>query len=131
MKNIQKLILVSVATFALFSYFKSYAEVDPKQAYQELLEQKAVFVDVRELEEIQSGMIEKALWYPMSRVNQGDQWKSELLTQAKDKNIYVYCRSGRRSESFKNLIKIDHEKVFNVGGFDSLKSLGLPVRQGP
>lgn len=56
-----------------------------------LLGKGAQLIDVRESDEVASGMISGALHMPLSSF---DSFKNQL---AKDKPIVFYCRSGRRS----------------------------------
>ena len=114
-----------------FSACNSEAQVNPQEAYQEVLDQKAIFVDVRELDEVKTGMIAKAIWLPLSKVKENDSWKKEFLASSFNKSIYVYCRSGKRAEIFRTTLQTDNIESINLGGFESLKALGLPTQVGP
>jgi len=82
-----------------------------------------VFIDVRTVEEFQAGHIEGAKLIPVQVL------ADHLADIPKDKQVYVYCHSGKRSakaatllagKGFKNIENI-------VGGIEAWKSAGYPV----
>ena len=78
-----------------------------------LLKNKEFLLDVREEYEYQEGHIKGAVNLPLREIL----GKKDSLP--KDKDIYVYCRSGHRSADAVNFLKsLGFEKVHNVeGGF--------------
>ena len=68
-------------------------------------------IDVRTLEEFESGHIEDSSnieWQEISSITD---------TINKDQKIYLYCRSGRRSQNATNiLIDLGYKDVTNLGG---------------
>ena len=78
-----------------------------------LLKNKEFLLDVREEYEYQDGHIKGAINLPLREILE----KKDTLP--KDKDIYVYCRSGHRSADAVNFLKsLGFEKVYNVdGGF--------------
>ena len=78
-----------------------------------LLKNKEFLLDVREECEYQDGHIKGAINIPLREILE----KKDTLP--KDKDIYVYCRSGHRSADAVNFLKsLGFEKVHNVdGGF--------------
>ena len=78
-----------------------------------LVKNKEFLLDVREEYEYQDGHIKGAVNLPLREIL----GKKDSLP--KDKDIYVYCRSGHRSADAVNFLKsLDFEKVHNVeGGF--------------
>lgn len=78
-----------------------------------LLKNKEFLLDVREEYEYQDGHIKGAINIPLREILE----KKDTLP--KDKDIYVYCRSGHRSADAVNFLKsLGFEKVHNVdGGF--------------
>ena len=78
-----------------------------------LVKNKEFLLDVREEYEYQDGHIKGAVNLPLREIL----GKKESLP--KDKDIYVYCRSGHRSADAVNFLKsLGFEKVHNVeGGF--------------
>ena len=78
-----------------------------------LLKNKEFLLDVREDYEYQDGHIKGAVNLPLREIL----GKKDSLP--KDKDIYVYCRSGHRSADAVNFLKsLGFEKVHNIeGGF--------------
>lgn len=111
----------------LFS-LNAAAESSAKEAYNLMLEKKAVIVDVREKDEIESGMIAKADWFPLSKIESDKNWKEDFKKLAAGKKIFVYCRSGRRSGKVKDILKAEGMESENLGGYETLKS-ELPVQK--
>lgn len=106
------------------------ATVTPKAAAQLVAEGKAVLIDVREPAECaESGVAAPAVLLPKSDFD-GDQkqWK-EFLGTAGDKQLILYCRSGRRSGAVATALAAQGRNVANAGGFNDWKSAGLPVKK--
>ena len=78
-----------------------------------LVKNKEFLLDVREEYEYQDGHIKGAVNLPLREILE----KKDTLP--KDKDIYVYCRSGHRSADAVNFLKsLGFEKVHNIeGGF--------------
>lgn len=57
-------------------------------------DENAVILDVRTTEEIEEGIIPKAMHLD---IYQGQEFMEKLNTLDKTKNYYVYCKSGGRS----------------------------------
>ncbi|WP_335994271.1 rhodanese-like domain-containing protein [Fusobacterium polymorphum] len=78
-----------------------------------LVKNKEFLLDVREEYEYQEGHVKGAVNLPLREI------LSQKDSLPKDKDIYVYCRSGHRSADAVNFLKsLDFEKVHNIeGGF--------------
>ena len=78
-----------------------------------LVKNKEFLLDVREEYEYQEGHIKGAVNLPLREI------LSQKDSLPKDKDIYVYCRSGHRSADAVNFLKsLGFEKVRNIeGGF--------------
>ena len=84
-----------------------------------------VLIDVREPEELKAdGYIEGATNIPMNIL------PSSLNNVPKDKQVVVYCRSGRRSAvSANQLSQMGYTNVKTMsGGINAWKGAGLPVK---
>ena len=69
------------------------------------------FLDVRNPEELREGYAPKTLRVPLSEL------KNRMGELPKDKDLLVYCRSGRRSEvAVKLLMNAGYDRVYNVKG---------------
>ena len=77
---------------------------------------KSVILDVRTDQEVEEGMIPKALHMDIYK---GQEFVSELEKLDKTLSYYVYCRSGNRSgQACSVMQKMGFESTFNlVGGF--------------
>jgi len=72
----------------------------------------ALWVDVREQDEWDSGYIEGALHAPLSALLQG-----ECPSLPKNQDIVFYCRSGQRSKTAGQIFfSKGHRKIFNLSG---------------
>lgn len=133
MKKLNKLFFISLLSLLIFNFFiKNKAEADAKQSYDQFLAGKAVFIDVREEAEVNEGMIKGAVWFPLSQIEKDKTTEIEKIkTITKDKEIYVYCRSGNRSGKVKSYLEQAGLKAVNMGGYNSLVSEKIPTQPGP
>jgi len=81
------------------------------------------FIDVRTVEEFQAGHIEGAKLIPVQVL------ADHLAEIPKDKQVYVYCHSGKRSANAATLLASKGFKNIEniVGGIEAWKSAGYPV----
>jgi phage shock protein E len=133
MKKLNKLFFISLLSLLIFNFFiKNKAEADARQSYDQFLAGKAVFIDVREEAEVNEGMIKGAVWIPLSLIEKDKTTEIERIkTISKDKEIYVYCRSGNRSGKVKGILEEAGLKAVNMGGYSSLVSEKIPTQPGP
>lgn len=106
------------------------ATVSPAEAAKLVADGKAVLVDVREPSEwAESGVAAPAALLPKSEFDEGliGEWK-DFLAKTGDKQIILYCRSGRRSGAVAAALAAKGYKVANAGGFKDWQAAGLPVR---
>ena len=74
-----------------------------------------ILLDVREQEEYDAGHIPGAILIPYTQIEQ----KAEEMLPHKDKQILVYCRSGRRSKiATESLAKLGYTNVKEFGGIN-------------
>ena len=72
-----------------------------------------VLLDVRTQEEYNAGYIAGALLLPYDEINA----KATIVLPDKEKEIVLYCRSGRRSAiAKKSLLDLGYQKVVDFGG---------------
>lgn len=100
----------------------------PQTAYAMMKKDEAVIVDVREIDEMKQGMVKGAKPFPLSKINEDKNWKEDFLKLTKDKTIFLYCRSGVRSEKVKVILQDNGIPSQNIGGFLTLKN-ELPVEE--
>jgi rhodanese-related sulfurtransferase len=133
MKKLSNYAFIAIVGFLVFNFFiKNKAEADAKLSYDNFLAGKALFIDVREESEVKDGMIKGALWFPLSKIEENQ--KAEILRiqeATKDKEIFVYCKSGNRANTVKAYLEEAGIKSLNMGGFSALVKDGLPTQSGP
>jgi rhodanese-related sulfurtransferase len=106
------------------------AKITPAAAAQLVADGKAVLVDIREPAEwAEAGVAAPAVLLPKSDFD-GDkkQWK-DFLAKTGDKQIILYCRSGRRADSVGQALAAEGRSVANAGGMKDWVAAGLPVRE--
>ncbi|QSX35970.1 rhodanese-like domain-containing protein [Shewanella sedimentimangrovi] len=89
---------------------------DPAVAWQKI-QAGAMVVDVRTAEEYAAGHLEGAINIPFERI------AAEFAKRgiAKDAEVVLYCRSGRRSGIAQDSLMAEgYEHTYNGGGFESL-----------
>ena len=104
-------------------------KISAKVAAQLVQENKAVLIDVREKDEIALGMAQPAKWFPSSKLNTAE-WDQFLVGLPKDKEVILYCRSGRRASNVAKILTSKGYKVKNMGAFDSWVQEKLPTISG-
>jgi len=82
-----------------------------------------VFIDVRTPEEYAEGHVQGAKLIPLQEL------EGRVAEVPKDKRVYVYCRSGRRSVAAANLlVKAGYSNIENVeGGIKAWMAADYPV----
>lgn len=93
-------------------FFRMKFDKEMKEVHQEMIEGKDFFLlDVREYEEYEEGHLPGAICIPLQTV------KQQIDAIPNDKPVYVYCRSGQRSNACVNFLKDKGRRnVYNIGG---------------
>lgn len=105
-------------------------KIAPRDAAKRVAEGKAVLVDVREPAEwVESGVAAPAVLLPKSDFDGAQQQWKEFLAKVGDKQVVLYCRSGRRSGVIATALAEKGLNVANAGGFKDWADVGLPVRK--
>lgn len=135
MKNISNYLAVVGSLFIVAIIFKSaFAQnlptITPDEALKLSQNNKAIIIDVREVDEIMNGKIKGAKEIPLSLMTSDKmRFEKELELLPKDKEIIVYCRSGRRSGIVGVKLKEKGYNVKNLGGFSDWEKAGLPIEK--
>jgi len=80
---------------------------------------EAVWIDVRTPAEFGSGHVDGAINIPHTRIAKD----IAALELAKDSEILLYCRSGRRASfALEQLQQQGYTRVVNVGGYDDAQN---------
>ena len=133
MKKLSHYFLSALIAFFGFNFLmQNKAQADPRQSYENYLLGKAIFIDVREEEEVKKGMIKGAFWFPLSKIEENKTLEiSKIKKISNGKEIYIYCRSGNRSSKVQAYLKDAGIKSNNIGGYSNLVDEDLPTQPGP
>lgn len=113
MKN--KLMALVLGGLLMLGHSVSANQTMTTQELQSKLNAKENFVllDVRTQEEYNAGYIAGAILLPYDEINA----KATIVLPDKEKEIVLYCRSGRRSAiAKKSLLDLGYQKVVDFGG---------------
>lgn len=130
MKKTTNYFFLFLIGFSIYTFFfRGTAEADPHQSYKSYLEGQAIFIDVREEDEVKDGMIKGALWFPLSKfmTNKNDDINN-IKKLASNKQIFIYCRSGNRSGRMQKYLEEAGIKSINMGGYQDLIAKNLPTQ---
>ncbi|MEJ2503207.1 MAG: rhodanese-like domain-containing protein [Gemmatimonadota bacterium] len=87
-------------------------------------ERNVVYVDVRTPEEYEAGHVEGAINIPHTEMDA----RHDELAEYADREIVVYCRSGRRSGIAERILESEgFANVTNGGGLSDLARQGVPT----
>jgi phage shock protein E len=112
-RNILILIIVAVAVLALRMVAGAKPGEDEKRAARKKMKEGAVVLDVRTGSEFASGHVPGATNIPVQELS----GRLSELGEDKARPIVVYCRSGNRSTSAKQiLVDAGYTNVLNAGG---------------
>lgn len=118
--------MLLVAAFSSFAQTNNIIQVTAENApqlAQKLEKGQAYLIDVRTPEEYQAGHL---AYSKNIDVKSGD-FKQQISKLDKNKPVYLYCRSGHRSgQAADSLSTLGFKTYYNIGGFEQLKSAGLP-----
>jgi len=83
-------------------------------------------LDVREEKELEAGAIAGSLWVPLSEAKSDPEKVRKIISKIVDeKEVFVYCKSGRRSQEFIEILGSGFE-ANNLGGYKDLIKQGYP-----
>lgn len=127
-----KLVIITVAVLLgmgglfLLSNNKNASSNQQKLSFQTIQNETtagAQLVDVRTAEEYTTGHIQGAILLPLQDIQSG-----KTPTAAKDKTVYVYCRSGNRSAQAATILRnAGYANVVDLGAMTSVESMGGTV----
>lgn len=81
---------------------------------------QALILDVRTPEEFEAGHANSAINFDIANLNQG-----QMPDTNKDTKIYVYCRSGNRSNQAKTILTNNgYKNVVDLGSLQNMKDGG-------
>lgn len=98
--------------------------MDFEKLREELAQNTAILLDVREEDEWDDGHLKDATFLPLSAL------KSDELPEnlPKDKTIYIYCRMGPRAQRAAEILQETYPNVIPLAaGFNDLMYADFPV----
>lgn len=110
-----RLLSIFILIFLLVMCAKNNSDVVSMEEFQsKILDENTFVLDVRTEEEFYGplGHIEGATLIPIDELSS----RMNELNEVKDKDIYVVCRSGNRSNVGKNILKENSFHAINVDG---------------
>ena len=110
-----RLLSIFILIFLLVMCAKNNSDVVSMEEFQsKILDENTFVLDVRTEEEFYGplGHIEGATLIPIDELSS----RMNELNKVKDKNIYVVCRSGNRSNVGKNILRENSFHAINVDG---------------
>jgi rhodanese-related sulfurtransferase len=128
MKSFLLLFLAAILPFKALG--AEVSKISPKEADKLVADGKAILVDVREPTEwAETGVAEKAVLLPKSDFDGAQKLWKDFLAQNSDKEVILYCRSGKRAGVIGATLAAKGIKVANAGGFSEWEAAGLPTRK--
>jgi rhodanese-related sulfurtransferase len=120
-----------LATILSASVFATEIDrITPKVAAERVANGTAVLIDVREPGEWQAtGVAAPAVLLPKSDFDGPQKLWASFLAQNRDKEVILYCHSGKRAGAVGAALAAKGLKVANAGGFNEWQSAGLPTRK--
>jgi rhodanese-related sulfurtransferase len=110
-----RLLSIFIVIFLLVMCGKNNSDVVSMEEFQsKILDENTFVLDVRTEEEFYGplGHIEGATLIPIDELSS----RMNELNEVKDKDIYVVCRSGNRSNVGKNILRENSFHAINVDG---------------
>ena len=124
----KKIIYLLVSALLFVSCAKEeFTQISMEELAQRLqTESDYILLDVRTPEEFSTGHIPGAICIPNESIG-----KQEItVLPNKKQRIYIYCRSGRRSQTASKKMQQQGLKVYDMkGGFNAWKAAGMPVEK--
>ena len=119
------LVIFFIVKIEIARLTRKYQQINTNEAVRLLNRDDTVVVDVREDNEVSTGMISGAKHIPLASLSQ----QLSQLNKSKDKPILIYCRSGNRSgTACQKLSQEGFSDVYNLaGGIMSWESANLPI----
>jgi rhodanese-related sulfurtransferase len=105
-------------------------QITPADAAALVAAHQAVLVDIREPAEwAETGVVTGAVLLPKSDFDGAQKEWAEFLAHAGDKQIILYCRSGKRAGVLGAALLEKGLKAANAGGYKDWEAAGRPVQK--
>lgn len=111
--------LVVLVLAIAYMYMKRSSQVSSKEAA-ELLRNGALVIDVRSVNEFESGHILQAYNIPLDRI----EMLAPTVVKEKKKVLLLHCSTGVRSNlAKKKLEELGYQNVFNLGSYERAEKI--------
>ena len=95
----------------------TYQQISQEEAKQKMDDQDVIILDVREVDEYNSGHIPGAVLLPLGTI---DKDSAAAVIPEKDSVVLVYCRSGNRSKQASSILaELGYSGIFEFGGINT------------
>ena len=95
----------------------TYQQISQEEAKQKMDDQDVIILDVREVDEYNSGHIPGAVLLPLGTI---DKDSAAAVIPEKDSVVLVYCRSGNRSKQASSILaELGYTGIFEFGGINT------------
>ena len=95
----------------------TYQQISQEEAKQKMNDQDVIILDVREVDEYNSGHIPGAVLLPLGTI---DKDSAAAVIPEKDSVVLVYCRSGNRSKQASSILaELGYSGIFEFGGINT------------
>lgn len=125
----KKLMLLITCLFTLqLGWSEGASHLQNTKTYQALMNDETVqLIDVRTADEFNAGTIGKA----QNIDYLSEDFKANLASLNKDEPVYVFCRSGNRSEKARNImLDLGFKEVYDLqGGYNAWQQLEATKEQ--
>lgn len=108
---------------------KEANEVTPQEAQALVLKKQGIIVDVREAEE-RHNIIDGALWFPLSRAGNVQDWANFVSSLPMGKQVIFHCAAGFRSKKLAERLSTEGRGAVYFKGIDQWREAGLPLKIG-
>jgi rhodanese-related sulfurtransferase len=128
----RSVVLSLVASLSAFAADPPKVEkIDAKAAAALADKGEATLVDVREEEEVTSGMAKPAKWFPLSKVKSDLAAFKAFLAKLPKGKVIFYCAAGRRAGNAAEQAAALGYPTLNMGGMSDWEAAGLPTKDKP
>jgi len=113
----------------LKSMFTHAPRISPADCKSRIRSGEALLVDVREPGEWASGVAESARLLPLSDLTGKRREWSSMLSEARNREILLYCAAGSRSGMAAKILTAEGFNAANTGGIGAWEACGWPIRK--
>jgi rhodanese-related sulfurtransferase len=107
--------------------FTSAPRAEPLDCAARLRSGAAVLVDVREPAEWAEGVAQNAVLLPLSDLTGGRLQWTPFLSHHRERELFVYCRSGGRSAIAARILAAEGFRAANTGSLTDWSAAAWPV----